>query len=383
MPNTVQFEQLAGFLNNWPWLATELYGNSASDYLSVLGSVIIIWLASQLVTKILRVHAKKITSLTSSQLDDTIVEIIHRSITFILVLTTLYFGVASLELPEIVDEIAAKLLFILFTLKITRELDRFSSFFIQSYLHPFAKKQKGVTRAFLAPLSRIAKFVIWSLAILLIVGNLGYNISSLLAGLGVGGLAFALAAQETLSNGLGSIAILTDQPFTIGDYVEIEGTSGTVVGIGLRSTQIQTIDQNIVTIPNKLTSSTKVINYSRRKAFNVSLKIGIDFNTPAHDIKDLIKSLQSVLRKDRAVINDSFMVNVTDFGDYAIELTVFYYINDISTYARSIALRERVNLKIKSTIEKMGIDIPYPTQSLRIENARNLLPAKGRSKVKQ
>ncbi|MFT7184130.1 MAG: MscS family membrane protein [Oceanicoccus sp.] len=381
MPNTVQFEQLAGFLNNWPWLATQLYENSVGDYFAVAGTVLLVWIVSHAFTWLLRKHAQKLTSRTESKLDDTIVELIHRSITFILVLTTLYLGIKSLNLPISLDEFAAKAFFILFTLKIARELDRFSKFFIRSYLEPYARKQKGLTQTFVGPLSRISKFVIWVLSILLIVANLGYDISSLLAGLGVGGLAFALAAQETLSNALGSISILTDQPFKLGDYVEIQGTQGTVVGIGLRSTQIRTISQNIVSIPNKVTASVKVINYSRRKQFNVDLKIGLGFSTSASEIKLLIKSLERVLRKDPAVPNDTFRINVTDFGDYAIELTVFYYIDDVSTYARSIAIRERVNLKIKETVEKMGIDIPFPTQSLRIENARNFMPAPSHKKA--
>ena len=381
MPQTDQFEQLAGFLNNSPWFAKELLGNTLGDYLSVLGSVFIVWLAASLFTRLLRVHAKKFTSQTNSLVDDMIVELIHRSITFILVLTTLYFGITSLALPVMVNEVSAKLFFILFTLKITKELDRFSHFCIQSYLLPHTKGQRKVTHAFLRPLSRLSKLIIWSLAILLIVGNLGYNISSLLAGLGVGGLAFALAAQETLGNTFGSIALLTDQPFKVGDFVQIEGVEGTVTSIGLRSTQIQTIDQNIVTIPNKVTASATVINYSQREAFNVNLKIGIGFQTSSSKITELTKAIKQILSKDPAVQKDNFRINVTAFRDYAIELTVFYYINDVSTYARSIALRERINLKIKSSIEKMGIDIPFPTQSLRIENATNILPAKGRRKV--
>jgi len=374
MQNAIQFEHLAGFLNRWPWLATELYSNSVGEYFAVLGTVFCVWLISTGLTSILKKHGKRITGRTESKIDDNLIELIHRSITFILVLTTIYFGVQSLELPIAVDEFMVKALFILFTLKIAWELDRFSSFFLRIYLQPYARKQRGLIKTVVAPLSRVSRFIIWTLAILLIIGNMGYNISSLLAGLGVGGLAIALAAQETLGNALGSLSIITDQPFVVGDYIEAEGVSGTVQEVGLRSTRIETLDRNIVTIPNKVMAAATIQNYSKRKEFNVNLKIGIDFNTSASEIKHLIKSLNRVLRKDPAVVNDTFRVNVTDFGDFAIELTIFYYINDVSTYARSLELRERVNLKLKETVEKAGIKIPYPTQSLRIENAKDFLP---------
>lgn len=381
MPKTESIELLAGLVNQAPWMAIELYNNTFGDYITVVASVFIVYIVTRAFTWILEKHARRLTQQTENRIDDHILELIHRSITFICVLTVLYFGILSLELPELIDQISAKTLFVLFTLKIARELDRFSLFFIKSYLEPFARKQRGTIKTFLGPLSRVSKIIIWALAILLIAGNLGYNITSLLAGLGVGGLAFALAAQETLSNAFGSLSILSDQPFKVGDWVSIGEVQGSVLEVGLRSTRIKTIDNKIVSIPNKITADSVIENYSQRKEFNVNLKIGIGYETSSSTIKELSKSISRVLRKDPAVNNDSFRINVTDFGDFAIELTVFYYINDVSTYARTISIRERVNLKIKEVIDKAGVDIPFPTQSLRIQNANSLMPTTGRKKT--
>jgi len=381
MPKTESIELVAGLLNQAPWMAIEFYNNSIGDYITVLGSVLFVYLITRVFTWLLEKHARRFTKQTTNRIDDQIVELVHRSITFICVLTVLYFGILSLELPELIDQIAAKVLFVLFTLKIARELDRFSLFFIKSYLQPFAGKQRGTAKTFLAPLSRVSKIIIWALAILLIAGNLGYNITSLLAGLGVGGLAFALAAQETLSNAFGSLSILSDQPFKVGDWIKLGDVQGSVLEVGLRSTRIKTIDNKIVSIPNKITADSVIENYSQREAFNVDLKIGIGYETPSSTIKELIKSIASVLKKDPAVNNDNFRINITDFGDFAIELTIFYYINDVSTYARSITIRERVNLKIKEVIDESGVDIPFPTQSLRIQNANSLMPTTGRKKA--
>lgn len=376
-----QIELIADLLNRAPWLATELYGNTMGSYISAILIVIVVWVVTRGLSWLIRMHGSKLTKKTSSQLDDQLMEVVHRSLTFITVMVVLYVGLLSLNLPEDLDAAAAKIFFVLFTLKVARELDRFSVFFVRSYLEPYLRKQNGIEKSFFDPLAKIAKIVIWILAFLLIAGNLGYNITSLVAGLGVGGLAVALAAQETLSNAFGSLSILSDQPFKTGDYIKVDKVEGTVKSIGLRSTRIETPERRMVSIPNKLTSSAIIENFSKKEEFNVNLVIPISYRTTKAQLKKLTKTLRDILEKDPDVNKENYRVHITGFGDYAMQLTVFYYISDISTYSHTLDIRERVNLSVKESIEAAGIEIPYPTQSLRIHNAKLHQPAEGRQKT--
>ncbi len=383
MSEIESIQKISNFLNQIPWMNAKIYGNSMGEYLSVAILVFITFFLSRAVMWIIEHHARRFTAHTKNKIDDQILELLHRSISYICTLTVIYIGVLYLNFPNFVDDILAKILFVLFTLKIARELEKFAYFLLESYLESTAKRQKSLVKTFLVPMARMSKFIIWTLTALLIAGNLGYNISSLLAGLGVGGLAVALAAQETLSNTFGSFSILSGQPLKVGEWVEVDGVEGEVMEIGLRSTQIRTVDERLVSIPNKITSNVKIQNYSRRKNFNVKLSIKLSYETSLEKIKKLKEEIRKILNDDPDVKNGNFRVNIMNFGEYAMDLGIFYYITDVSSYARSIEIRERVNLQIKELIDRMKIKIPYPTQSLNLYYANSNLPSKGDIKIKR
>jgi MscS family membrane protein len=372
----VSIENLASALEHYPWLEPllqiELFENTLAHYVLVVTIVLAVYLVSKLITWFIEKHARRYAKRTENTLDDMVLSSIHRSITFMLVLAAFYFGVKSLSLPESVDLFTMRAVFILFTLKVAQELQHFAYFCVKAYLAPLARKQKGLTKTFLPPITRIIKIVIWSLAILLIVSNMGYDVSSLIAGLGIGGLALALAAEKTLSNVFGSFTLLADQPFKVGDWVSVENYEGTVIDVGMRSTRIETIDLSVVSIPNSTMASAVIENVSTRSMMNVSQVLNFPYETSLTQIRDLIKALERMLRRDPDVEKSSLRVRFTEFGDSALKIEVFYYITDTSSYDRMLEIRERINLKIKDTVEKIGVDLIYPTRSLRIHDAKTI-----------
>ncbi len=381
MPSNLTFERLAEFLEKNPWLALEWYGNSIGHYLAIAAVVLVVFVISRGIAWILESHVKKITSKTKNQVDDMFLETIHRSITFILVLAIVFFGEQSLEMPETIDNITRQAVFILFTLKITHELDRFLAFVIKDFLDPLVRRQKGFVKTFLPAILRFSKFFLWAIAILLIISNLGYNIVSILAGLGIGGLALALAAQETLSNIFGSIAILIDQPFKVGDWVEVEGYSGTIVEVGMRSTKIESIDKTLVSMPNNKMAAAIIENVSKQDMKNVTQVLDFDYGTSMTKMRELLKALEKLVRQDKNTDKDSLRINFLEFGDSALRVTVFYYVKDTVTYKEFLDVRQRINLKIKERVEKMGIEMAFPTQSLYLRDAKPLRKTASRRKI--
>lgn len=375
MPQNYSFDAFARTLERIPWLAQEWFGNSVAHYMAILLVVLAVSFLSRGVAWGLKTYSKRLTSYTKNHVDDALIESIYRSLNTILVLTALYFGEQSLEVSDSVDHLTQKIVFVLLTIKITHELDRFLAFVIRDYLEPLARRQKGFVKTFMPAILRFSKFFLWGTALLLVLSNLGYNIVSLLAGLGIGGLALALAAQETLGNMFGSIALLVDQPFKVGDFVKVENYSGNIVEVGMRSTKLQTLDKTVVSIPNNKMASAIIENVSLQDLKKVEQVLDFSYEMGMSKMNELLKTLEQVVRRDRNTDKDSIRVNFLEFGSSALRVTVFYYVKETSTYKEYLDVRQRINLKIKERVEKMNVEMAYPTQSLYLRNAQNLSKA--------
>lgn len=378
MPLSASFQGLLESLDHYEWLAplyaVDLWGIPLMHYAVVLALVFGVWLLARSVTFLVKTYVKYVAKKTQTQLDDAIFQTIQRSLSFLLVLGALYFGLRSLALPANINVVFEKLIFILFTLKVARELEHFAGFAVEAYLKPMARKQKGMVKVILPPILRFSRIVIWILAILLIVSNLGYNVSSLMAGLGIGGIALALGAQEALSNVFGSLSIMMDQTFRPGDFIAADGFEGTVLDIGLRSTRIRTNDQTIVSIPNKRIASVDVENYENCKRWLIRQTLDFTYNTSLVELKAIIKDLEKMLKKHPKVSKDVVRVHFAGFAESSLQVQLYYYIDE-PDYAASFPIRQEINLKIKERVEKMGIDMAFPTRSLYIENAKDLRTA--------
>ncbi|MBT5824027.1 mechanosensitive ion channel family protein [Candidatus Peregrinibacteria bacterium] len=381
IPNDLYIESFAGKLENYPWLAEQLFGNSVAHYLAILAVVALVYGVSKAITYFVEHYASKFAHRTKNALDDVILKTVHQSVTFILVLATMYLGIRTLNVPEIVHEYTAKAVFILFTLKIVKELENVFEFMIRNYLEPYARRQRGLVKTFVPPLLHFSRIILWVFAALLIASNLGYNINSLIAGLGVGGIAFALGAQQTLSNIFGSISLLVDQPFKIGDWIEVNDVSGTVLEIGLRSTKIETINMSIVSMPNETLAQATISNESRRNMFHVSHNLAFTYGTSLTKLRKVMKDIEAMLKRDKDIDRDTVRVRFLEFGDSSLQVNVFYYITDISTYSRIMEIKERINLKIKERAEKIGAEMAFPTQSLHLEYEHDKAKTRKRRKA--
>jgi len=235
------------------------------------------------------------------------------------------------------------------------------------YLARLAGRTESTLDDHLVPLVRKAlKVTIGLLLAVWVVQLLGYNISSLLAGLGVGGLAVALALQDTLANFFGSVFIFMDRPFMVGDMVEIEGTQGTVEQIGFRSTRIRTWPATLVSIPNKTVAATKIDNWSRMPKRRVFQTVGVTYETTADQMQEAVAAIRAILQGDDGVDPEYIVVRFSEFGASSLDILVYYFTRAVA-YADHMETRERVNLAIMRALRGMGLSIAFPTQTVYFE----------------
>jgi len=211
-------------------------------------------------------------------------------------------------------------------------------------------------------------FVVWTLQIL------GYSVSSLIAGLGIGGLAVALGLQDTLANFFGSVFIFLDRPFVVGDWVKVGDTEGVVEEVGFRTTRLRTWPATVVSIPNKTLASETIDNWSRMPKRRVVQTVGVTYETAPEQIERAVAEIRGLLESDDGVDKEFLVVRFTEFADSSLNLLLYYFTTAVD-YAGHLETRERINLAIMRKLRDLGLSIAFPTQTVYLrEEARDAAP---------
>lgn len=274
--------------------------------------------------------------------------------------------IGFLDLPEnmllIFTKIAGIIIVVATIMALIQLID-----FACMFLERKAKVTENKFDDILVPLIRkTLRFFVYSLGIILIGDALSLNMKNILAGMGIGGIAFALAAKDTISNLFGSFTVLVDRPFSIGDWVKINGNiEGVIVEVGLRSTRVKTFYDSIITVPNGSLTNAYIDNYGKRQFRRYTTKLALDYSTPVEKIENFCEGIRQLIIKHPHTRKDYFHVYFTDMGASSLDvlLYVFWQVPDWSS-----ELNERQNLllDIMRLAKKMNISFAFPTQTLNI-----------------
>jgi MscS family membrane protein len=226
----------------------------------------------------------------------------------------------------------------------------------------------------LKPASTGIKLTIALLAIITWMDNLGYQVTTILAGLGVGGIAVALAAQKSLENLIGSITIYMSQPVHVGDFCKFGDTEGTVEEIGLRSTQLRTTARTVVHIPNALFASGKIENLTQRDKILYRTRLRLSYNDTPAQLKQVLTKIRELIEQYEFIDEESSRVRFLEFGEYAQELELFVYIKT-KAFAEYLEHREDINLKINDIIEVAGAHLTVPASTISVAQSSVSLPS--------
>ncbi len=343
-------------------LETTFYDNTIFDWLKALAIIIAALVVGKIVYWIFQNVARRLTAKTKTNLDDIILDMIEEPI--VVILTVLGFGIAfnTLEFEEEkVAEFIGNAMTAAITLSVAWLLARLIDSLIQEYVIPLTEKTKSDLDDQLMPILRKgAKLGIWIVGIIVALNNAGFDVAALLAGLGVGGLALAIAAQDTVSNIFGGATIFTDRPFVIGDRVRVDGYDGVVREIGIRSSRLETRDGAIVTMPNNKFTSSAVENVSVGPGRRIVLNLGLTYDTTPENMEKAIEILREIADNNENV-GDDVKVSFSSWGDFAMGIRFAFFVMAGSHFRNT---ENAVNLEILRRFNAEGLEFAYPTQTL-------------------
>ncbi len=305
---------------------------------------------------------QNIASKKTTAIDDRFVDAFQNKIKpFInlLYFAAFYFSFYQLNIPTILEKylnIVIIALFIFYTVKVILSI---FSYFIENY---WIKKERDSTRiTALRGIETFLKILIWSIAFIILLDNLGVQISALLAGLGIGGIAIALASQNILGDLFSYFIIFFDRPFEIGDFLNIDNFLGTIENIGIKTTRIRSLGGEEIIFSNTDLVNSRLRNFKRMRKRRVLFNFGVTYQTPLQQLKEIPDIVSSIFQQINGATLDR--VHFSSFGDFSLTFEVVYYVNS-RDYNQYMNIQQEINLKLKEELEKRSIDFAYPTQTI-------------------
>lgn len=226
--------------------------------------------------------------------------------------------------------------------------------------------QYAATKNLLDLGSRITKYAIYTFTFLVVLDTLGANITAVVASLGIGGAALAFASKDTIANFFGSMSLIMDKPFMVGDWITTVGIEGTVEYIGFRSTRIRTFPRTVVSIPNSVLANATVENWSKRNKRRVTMTIGLTYDTTADQLEQIVGDIKKLLRENPKVDSSDIRVSFANFGESSLDISILYYVFDLNAIPFGERVQE-INLAIMRAVQSRGLSFAFPSRSLYVE----------------
>lgn len=349
-------------------LENELWGNTIENWgisiLIILGAIIIVKLLSLLGKKVI----KPFVTGTDNHLDDVIFYSLEAPVKFAIILLGIWIAIHRLVYPDSFVKVVDNAYSILIVLDITWFFGRLFSSLLQIY---WGKQSNGQANKMMPIIKRTILVIVWLIGIVMALSNVGVNISALLGTLGIGGIAFALAAQDTVKNVFSAFTILTDKPFSIGDTIRVDSYEGTVVDVGVRSTKIMNYDKRIITFPNYKITDTSIVNISSEPMRRVVLNLGLTYDTTSEKMKEALELLKSIPKRvENVSSNPSDIVAV--FTEYSDSALVIMYIYFIEKQGDILGVTSNMNMEILAAFNKAGLNLAFPTRTVYIQKDESL-----------
>jgi MscS family membrane protein len=340
-------------------------GQPLWKYLSFLIFIVLAFYVAKLIDFIVNSWLKKIAAKTATVFDDLILDLLRGPVKVVAFVILLHVGLSTFDWPATAGRYLSHGLVIIMACSVTYVLLKLVDLLLGIWREKVVSEQDKVFAAQLFPIfSKVAKVVIVIGAALLTADNLNIEIKTLLAGLSVGGLALGLAAQDTIANMFGAVAILLDKPFHLGDRIRVENVDGTVEAIGLRSTRIRNLDGHHVTVPNKLMGNAVIINITRRPAIKTEMNIGLTYDTPVEKVKRATLLLEEIFQANPKTTD--LIISFNKFADSSLNIFIVHAWSGTDVKVH-FAEMQALNLKIKERFDAEKIEFAFPTQTVLVK----------------
>jgi MscS family membrane protein len=340
-------------------------GNTPTHYaiaaLFLVGAVVL----RRLVTRLLFGFFRRLAARTRTTLDDKLFPALEAPVGSLIALIGAVAALKVLKLSATGDQTVRYVSTMAFSLVIFWLLLRAFNTLLEHLQGVALERQMGIA-AFMPWIRKTLLVVFVVFGILMVAQSLGADVKAFLAGLGIGGLAFALAAQDTLANVFGSVVVAVDQPFKIGEFVRIGGNSGVVEDIGLRSTKLRGADKSLTIVPNKTVASEPVVNLSRFTQRRVEQVLGLTYASSADELQAIMAEFKAIILAREEVDPTSVMVFFRDFAASSLDIWIVYLTKD-ADFQRHMHVRQDINLALMRAVEARGLSFAFPSQSIYLE----------------
>lgn len=363
-------------LDRIPGLGHEVMGNPAWQYLAFIIYVLLAFYVSKLLDYLIQVELRKWAAKTETKLDDLILDLLRGPVKVIAFVTFLHIGLRLFNWPDWTSMFISNSLKIIVACSLTYIALKFVDLTVGMWQQRTQASQEGVLDHQLFPIIRkTLKIFVVVVAVLVTSQNLGMNVTGLLASLSIGGLAVGLAAQDTLSNLFGAVAIFADKPFRVGDRIQLDTVDGTVEAIGLRSTRVRNLDGYLVAIPNKTMANANIVNVSKRPNIKTVMNIGVTYDTPAERVERGMRIIEEIFRPHPKTAD--LLVGFNKFESSSLNILVVHWWNS-TDYKEYLLGFQQLNLELKRRFDAEGIGFAFPTQTvyLRQDSEWRLAEAK-------
>jgi MscS family membrane protein len=352
-------------LDHVPGLGTEVMGNPAWQYLAFLIYVVLALYVSKLLDYLIQEQLRKWAAKTETKLDDLLLDLLRGPVKVIAFVTLLHIGLRLFNWPEWTSKFISNGLTIIVACSLTYIAVKFVDLAVGLWKQKTEAGQEGLVDHQLFPIIRkTLKIFVVVVAALVTSQNLGMNVTGLLASLSIGGLAVGLAAQDTLSNLFGAVAIFADKPFRVGDRIQLDSVDGTVEAIGLRSTRVRNLDGYLVTIPNRTMANANIVNVSKRPNIKTVMNIGVTYDTPAAKVERAMRIMEEIFRPHPKTAD--LLIGFNKFENSSLNIQVVHWWNG-TDYKEYLLGFQQLNLELKRRFDAEGINFAFPTQTIYLK----------------
>jgi MscS family membrane protein len=349
-----------------PWFNTKVLGVPAWSYLGIVLLVFVAFVARRITVYFVNRYVARWAQRARVHYFDQIADKIDRPIAGLSMAAVFFLGFPLLAFPVRAAAIALLAVKALAAFSVVWLGYRLIDVVGAWMLGRAAATESKLDDQLVPLVTKTLKVVVSVVGGIFVLQNLDVNVSSLLAGVGLGGLAFALAAKDTVANFFGSLMIFVDKPFQIGDWIKIDDVEGTVEEVGFRTTKIRTFYRSRVTMPNSIIANTKTDNYGAREYRRYVANLGLTYDTAPEKVQAFCEGVRAIIARLEGMRRDYYLVEFKEFGDSGLIVMVYCFMV-CETYNDEMRIRTRLNLEIMRLAESLGVGFAFPTRTLHIE----------------
>ncbi|MFC2083390.1 mechanosensitive ion channel family protein, partial [Candidatus Bipolaricaulota bacterium] len=344
------------------FLGYEILDNPIWRWLIAVGILIFVGLIFRVLLRLTVRRLRKIVIKTSTRFDDLVVDLLQKTRLLFILIVSLYVSSIFLTLPELADSVLSGIFIVAFLLQAGYWGNAFVEFWIRRTVKRRLAEDAG-TATTMSALGFVAKMVIWAIVILVAL-DMFMDVTALIAGLGIGGIAIALAVQNILSDLFASVSIIVDKPFVIGDFIIVGDQMGNVEKIGLKTTRVRSLTGEQIIFSNSDLLSSRVRNYRRMYERRIAFSIGVTYQTSSEQLEQIPGWVEDIITRQPDARFDR--CHFKSFEDFALAFEIVYFVL-VPDYAVYMDIQQNINLGILRAFSDHGVEFAYPTQTLFVQ----------------